>query len=244
MWHRTWRSWGTLDHSSHRCRDQRLESVNEQVLRRAREEHRRNWQEYQKVRTDWVAPGRIGGTHPRIARRPGASRPTARERLRHGLGQHPRLGRADLRARPGFSQRAMIEEPEGLVGVDRIQPTLFGVQVALAALWRSWDVEPVAVIGRSLGEVAAAVVAGVLSTEDGVKVICRRATLPAHIAHGAMASVMLGADETRAAIEADGADAVSLGVPTSPGPSVVSADAAQIRALVDTWNEQGTVTDL
>ncbi|MBD0746746.1 hypothetical protein BG418_34530 [Streptomyces sp. CBMA152] len=144
----------------------------------------------------------------------------------------------------GFSLRAMLEEPDGLVGVDRIQPTLFGVQVALAALWRSWGVQPAAVIGQSLGEVAAAVVAGVLSTGDGAKVICRRATLLARIAHGAMASVMLNAADTAAAIEAAGADGVSLGVLTSPGTTVISGDAAQVRALVDACNEQGTVARL
>ncbi|GGV56236.1 polyketide synthase [Streptomyces spectabilis] len=141
----------------------------------------------------------------------------------------------------GFSLRAMLLEPDRLVGVDRIQPTLFGVQVALAALWRSWGVEPSAVIGQSLGEVAAAVVAGVLTPEDGAKVICRRATLLARIAHGAMASVMLGAEGTRSAIEAADADGVSLGVLTAPGTTVVSGDAQQVRALVDAWNEAGVV---
>ncbi|MFD3925649.1 type I polyketide synthase [Streptomyces sp. NPDC058614] len=146
-----------------------------------------------------------------------------------------------IAAESGFSLREMIREPEGLVGVDRIQPALFGVQVALARLWRSWGVEPAAVIGQSLGEVAASVVAGVLTPADGAKVICRRARLLATIAHGAMASVMLGAEETRAAIDAAGADRVSLGVLTAPRTTVVSGDAAQVRALVDAWNAAGLV---
>ncbi|MFC1403071.1 MULTISPECIES: type I polyketide synthase [Streptacidiphilus] len=145
-----------------------------------------------------------------------------------------------VQAESGFSLRAMIERPEQLVGVDLIQPVLFGVQVALAEVWRSWGVQPAAVIGQSLGEVAAAVVAGVLSLEDGVKVICRRATLLARIAHGAMASVMLSADETRAAIEAAGADGVALGVLTAPRTTVVSGDAQQVRALVEAWTAAGT----
>ncbi|MBB5107883.1 phthiocerol/phenolphthiocerol synthesis type-I polyketide synthase D [Streptomyces spectabilis] len=144
-------------------------------------------------------------------------------------------------AESGFSLRSMIEEPEGPVGVDRIQPALFGVQVALAELWRSWGLEPAAVIGQSLGEVAASVVAGVLSREDGAKVICRRAALLARIAHGAMASVLLSAEETRAALESAGADGVDLGVLTAPRTTVISGDAAQVRALVEHWNETGTV---
>ncbi|WP_369382957.1 type I polyketide synthase [Streptomyces sp. cg36] len=146
-----------------------------------------------------------------------------------------------IRAESGFSLREMIEHPGKLVGVDRIQPVLFGVQVALAALWRSWGVQPAAVIGQSLGEVAASVVAGVLSRADGAKVICRRAILLARIAHGAMASVMLGADETRAAIEAAGADGVAVGVLTAPRTTVVSGDAQQVRELVERWTAAGTV---
>ena len=45
-----------------------------------------------------------------------------------------------------------------VVGIERIQPVLVGVQLALTALWRSYGVEPDAVIGHSMGEVTAAVV--------------------------------------------------------------------------------------
>jgi acyl transferase domain-containing protein len=61
--------------------------------------------------------------------------------------------------------------------IDVIQPTLFAVQVGITALWRSWGVEPDAVVGHSMGEVAAAHVAGALSLEDAAKVICIRSRL-------------------------------------------------------------------
>ena len=64
-----------------------------------------------------------------------------------------------------------------MTGIDRVQPTMFAMQVALAATMKSYGVRPGAVIGHSLGEVAAAVVAGALSLEDGVRVICRRSRL-------------------------------------------------------------------
>ena len=70
-----------------------------------------------------------------------------------------------------------MSAPETVTGIDRIQPTLFTMQVALAATMRSYGVRPGAVIGHSMGEAAAAVVAGALSLEDGVRVICRRSRL-------------------------------------------------------------------
>jgi acyl transferase domain-containing protein/acyl carrier protein len=54
------------------------------------------------------------------------------------------------------------------------QPAIFAVQVALAELWRSWGVVPTAVVGHSVGEVAAAHVAGALGISDAAKVIFHR----------------------------------------------------------------------
>ncbi|WP_172384683.1 type I polyketide synthase [Streptomyces sp. MNP-20] len=149
-----------------------------------------------------------------------------------------------IQAETGFSLREMLTRPGELTGIARIQPALFAVQVALARLWRSWGVEPAAVIGQSLGEVAAAVVAGVLTPADGVRVICRRSALLATISGGAMASVMLGAAPTRKAIEDAHADGVSLAVLTAPDTTVISGDAAQVTALVETWTAAGVVARL
>jgi acyl transferase domain-containing protein/acyl-CoA synthetase (AMP-forming)/AMP-acid ligase II/acyl carrier protein len=84
---------------------------------------------------------------------------------------------------------------------DRVQPVLFALQVGLAALWRSWGVEPAAVVGHSLGEAAAAYVAGALSLSDAVQVVYHRARLQHRLSgQGKMAAVGLTAEESAAAL--------------------------------------------
>lgn len=77
------------------------------------------------------------------------------------------------------------------------QPAIFAMQVALTELWRSKGVEPDAVAGMSMGEVAAAHVAGALSLDDAVLIMCRRATLAGNLSgHGAMALLDLSVADT------------------------------------------------
>ncbi|MFF7474475.1 acyltransferase domain-containing protein [Streptomyces sp. NPDC008092] len=59
-----------------------------------------------------------------------------------------------------------------------VQPLLFSVQVALAALWRSWGVEPDVVLGHGTGEVAAACTSGALTLDDGLRIACLGTVLP------------------------------------------------------------------
>ncbi|WP_433527970.1 type I polyketide synthase [Micromonospora sp. CA-263727] len=59
----------------------------------------------------------------------------------------------------------------------RAQPALFAVEYALAQLWRSWGVEPAAVLGHGVGEVAAACAAGVIKLEGGLRLVTERARL-------------------------------------------------------------------
>ncbi|MDO9354732.1 MAG: beta-ketoacyl synthase N-terminal-like domain-containing protein [Solirubrobacteraceae bacterium] len=77
-------------------------------------------------------------------------------------------------AEAGFSLREAITVDQDLRDSTKAQIALYGMQVALAALWRAHGVEPAAVIGHSMGEIAAAVVAGALSPADGVRVITHR----------------------------------------------------------------------
>ena len=77
----------------------------------------------------------------------------------------------------GFSVTEAMSAHETVTGQERIQPTLFTMQVAMAATLTAHGARPGAVIGHSVGEVAAAVVAGALSLADGLLVVCRRAGL-------------------------------------------------------------------
>lgn len=67
--------------------------------------------------------------------------------------------------------------PDQSVRTDRAQPLLFAIQVGLAALWRSWGVQPQAVIGHSVGEIAAAHIAGILSLTDAIHIVYQRSRL-------------------------------------------------------------------
>ena len=115
--------------------------------------------------------------------------------------------------------------------INVIQPTLFAVQVALAALWRSWGVEPDAVIGQSMGEVAAAQVAGALSLEDAARVICRRSRLlRSRSGRGRMAVVELSLEQARRAL-AGYEDRLSIAVSSSPVSTVLSGDPAALEEI-------------
>ncbi|GAA0987690.1 type I polyketide synthase [Streptomyces rhizosphaericus] len=149
------------------------------------------------------------------------------------------LAEADalIAAESGFSVLDIVRCGAPVTGCGRVQPVLFALQTALAATWRAHGVEPAGVIGHSMGEVAAAVVAGALSLADGAKVICRRSALLTRVAgNGAMATVGLGADEVQAELDSGGAaEAVTVAVMAAPGSTVVAGDTAHIERLVAGW---------
>ncbi|MFH8425586.1 amino acid adenylation domain-containing protein [Streptomyces sp. NPDC018038] len=89
-------------------------------------------------------------------------------------------------------------EAPSLDRVDVVQPASWAMMVALAALWRAGGIDPTAVIGHSQGEIAAAVVAGALTLDDGARVVALRSqALTALSGDGGMAWLNLAEDETR-----------------------------------------------
>lgn len=116
-----------------------------------------------------------------------------------------------------------------LAGVS--QPAVFAIQYALTVLWRSWGVEPDVVMGHSLGEFAAAQVAGVLSLDDALLLTAERGRLMDTLARGgAMAAV----DAPRELVEAHIAafpGALWLAAVNAPDQLVVSGTLAAVDAV-------------
>jgi amino acid adenylation domain-containing protein len=116
--------------------------------------------------------------------------------------------------------------------IDVLQPALFAVQLALAAMWRSYGVIPDAVVGHSMGEVAAACVAGILSVEDGARVMSRRSQLLRRASgKGGMALVELPLAEAERAIRGH-EHAVSIAASNGPTTTVLSGDPAVLAEIL------------
>ncbi|MFE3553213.1 type I polyketide synthase, partial [Streptomyces kronopolitis] len=115
--------------------------------------------------------------------------------------------------------------------VDVVQPALWAVMVSLAELWRSYGVEPDAVVGHSQGEIAAACVAGALSLDDGARVVALRSrALTAVTGSGGMMSVQLPAEAVRERIEPWG-ERLSVAAVNGPASVVVSGAADALDEL-------------
>ncbi|MGP3939992.1 SDR family NAD(P)-dependent oxidoreductase, partial [Streptomyces sp. 6N106] len=126
--------------------------------------------------------------------------------------------------------------------VDVVQPVLWAVMVSLAAVWAGHGVRPAAVVGHSQGEIAAAVVAGALSLEDGAKVVALRSKALRQLAGGgAMASLGVGQERAGQLLSDLGDQAAGVGVAAVNGPSstVVSGPPGQVAAVVAACQEVG-----
>ena len=169
-------------------------------------------------------------------------------------GQWAGMGRELLETSPVFAEKvrecedafaphldwsvtAVLRDDPGaspLEQIDIMQPALFTIMVALAALWESYGVRPDAVIGHSQGEVAAAYVSGALSLEDAARVVVVRSREFAKLhGLGGMLTVQLPAD----VVEADLADVPGVSINGLNGPTsvVVGGEAAGLDELQERW---------
>ncbi|HWM06236.1 MAG TPA: type I polyketide synthase, partial [Actinophytocola sp.] len=124
--------------------------------------------------------------------------------------------------------------------VDVVQPALWAVMVSLARLWQACGVEPVAVVGHSQGEIAAACVAGALSLEDGARVVALRSRILTGLAgKGGMVSVAAPVTDLAELIEPwDGR--LSVAAINGPSSVVVSGDPEALTELMTACEVSGT----
>lgn len=142
-----------------------------------------------------------------------------------------------IQAEMGFSAIAVLKSGDFEI-MDRIQILSYVMQIGLAALFRGSGVQSKAIIGHSSGEIAASVVAGVLTLHEGTLICCVRARLCQTIAgSGAMVLVSLRFDE--AAEEIGLRDDICAAIKSSPSSCVVSGAVRVVDEFSAKWKQRG-----
>jgi phthiocerol/phenolphthiocerol synthesis type-I polyketide synthase E len=139
----------------------------------------------------------------------------------------------------GIDLRAEVFDgtARNLERTDRTQPALFTVEYALAKLIESYGVSPAAIAGHSIGEYAAAAVAGVFDVATAVKVVSMRARLMHAAPRGVMVAVATSPDAIAEHLSGD----VDVAAVNDPGGCVVAGTEENIRAFTDRLAKAGIV---
>ncbi|WP_275405410.1 type I polyketide synthase [Streptomyces sp. SID339] len=145
-----------------------------------------------------------------------------------------RIGECEqaLSAYVDWSLREVLRGDGGeLSRVEVVQPVLWAVMVSLAAVWADQGIVPAAVVGHSQGEIAAAVVAGALTLEDGAKIVALRSRALRQLSgEGAMASLGVGREQAAELVE--GYSGVGVAAVNGPSSTVISGPPEQVAAVV------------
>jgi candicidin polyketide synthase FscB len=161
-------------------------------------------------------------------------------------GRLAECGRA-LAPHVGWDLLDVVNEAEGapgLQGQDVVQPVLWAVSVALAAVWEAAGVAPDAVVGHSQGEIAAATVAGMLSVQDAARVVAARGRVLAGLGgRGGMASVAAGTEQVEELL-GRWAGRVSVAAVNGPEQVVVAGELAALAEVAEACRERGLRTQV
>lgn len=130
------------------------------------------------------------------------------------------------------------EYQERLTDTEFAQPLIFGIQIALFALWKSWGIVPEGIIGHSLGEIAAAYTAGILNLEDAARVVVQRSNLMQQSkGAGKMAVIGLSEQEAENIIKKYG-EGLTIAVINDSSAVVVAGKPDKLAQLVDEMKER------
>ncbi|MBV9949558.1 MAG: SDR family NAD(P)-dependent oxidoreductase, partial [Myxococcales bacterium] len=187
-------------------------------------------------KTAWLFSGQ-GAQRPGMGRELHRGWPAFRRALDAALAAlNPHLDRpleSVMWAGEGTSAAALLDRTEFA------QPALFAFELALAALWRSWGVEPDLLIGHSVGEIAAACVAGVFSLEDAARLVSARGRLVGGLpAGGAMVALAAPEADVEEAIRRSGRPVV-VAVVNAPSSVVIAGDEQDVHAVVELLATRG-----
>ncbi len=172
-----------------------------------------------------------GAQYPEMGRELYRSEPVYREAFEEGLGLLPPPVAETLRPLLLFAVDGAGVELEN---PSLTLPALFLTQYATALLWRSWGVEPSALIGHSMGEYTAACLAGVFQLKDALALVLLRGRLFESLPPGAMLSVALSEAELSPLLGSE----LSVAAVNAPNLAVASGPVGAIEALQRTLEER------
>ncbi|MCL4267595.1 MAG: SDR family NAD(P)-dependent oxidoreductase [Anaerolineae bacterium] len=133
-------------------------------------------------------------------------------------------------------------EPSPLDEMVYAQPAMFTIEYALAKLWQSWGVQPDLLLGHSLGEYAAACLAGVLSLADGLKLVAERGRLMQYETEPGWMVVVFADEEQVQEALAPYSQEVGIAAVNGPRNVTISGRATAVHAVMTTLAAQGIQT--